>query len=128
MINRTLMTGIAAAALAFAPVLASAQTTPAAPSHASAPAKPAAAAPSSTAPSTKPAAPAHTTATKTTTDNSALYKKAQEKLHELGLYSGAVDGTRNNDYVAALKKFQTEHKLTADGRLTHATQEALKIK
>jgi Putative peptidoglycan binding domain len=62
-----------------------------------------------------------------TADYSGLYRQAQQKLKDLGLYSGAVDGTRNTAYVQSLQRFQTDHHLRVNGRLTTETKHALGI-
>ncbi|MBL8543084.1 MAG: peptidoglycan-binding protein [Hyphomonadaceae bacterium] len=56
-----------------------------------------------------------------------LYRRAQQKLKDVNLYTGAIDGTRNAAYVRALERFQREHHLTADGRLNHQTRAALGV-
>lgn len=71
-----------------------------------------------------PAAPMHSSAR---ASNADLYRRAQQKLKDVNLYTGAIDGTRNAAYVRALERFQREHHLTADGRLNHQTRTALGI-
>ena len=59
--------------------------------------------------------------------NASLYRHAEKRLIELGLYSGAVDGARNAAYVHSLENFQRAHHIRATGRLTHETERALGI-
>jgi peptidoglycan hydrolase-like protein with peptidoglycan-binding domain len=81
------------------------------------------------------AAPAHAAAAQTTAakpaavhaNNAGLYRQAQQKLKDMNLYSGAVDGTRNAAYVTSLQGFQRDHHIPATGRLNHATRTALGI-
>lgn len=42
-------------------------------------------------------------------------KSVQSRLKELGYYTGSIDGTYGNSTIAAVKAFQSAHKLTADG-------------
>ena len=46
---------------------------------------------------------------------------AQQTLSKAGLYKGKVDGKWNNDLSAAVKKYQTENKLKATGKLDEET-------
>ena len=57
--------------------------------------------------------------------NAKARQAAQQKLKALGDYTGPLDGTRNADYVTALKAFQTSNSLTATGRLGPKTRAAL---
>lgn len=112
--SRLLLTSLAAAALLASPVLAATpSSTPATPPAAtsSQPARTMQAAPSST----------HRA------DNTALYRSAQQKLHDLNLYTGDINGQRSAAYVSALRRFQREHHLTVNGRLDARTKQALGI-
>jgi carboxyl-terminal processing protease len=68
----------------------------------------------------KPAKHASTMATE------AQIKEAQTDLSKAGLYKGAVSGTMNKEFEAALKKYQTAHKLKATGHVDEATLAALR--
>ena len=56
----------------------------------------------------------------------AQIKEAQNALTKAGLYKGPVSGTMNKEFEAALKKYQTEHKLKATGHVDEATLAALR--
>jgi peptidoglycan hydrolase-like protein with peptidoglycan-binding domain len=68
----------------------------------------------------------------TTTDNSILksgstgtaVKQLQQRLKELGYYTGSVDGSYGAATVQAVKDFQTINSLTADGVAGTKTQDA----
>ena len=117
MTSKLLLTSLAASALLASPVLAATpgattSTPPAAVSTAT------------------PAAPARAMQTASSShkaDNAALYRAAQEKLHQLNLYNGDINGRRNAAYVSALRRFQREHHLTVSGRLDGRTRQALGI-
>ncbi len=49
----------------------------------------------------------------------------QQKLKELGFYSGSVDGVYGTGSIAAVKKFQQQNGLTADGLVGSRTYTAL---
>jgi peptidoglycan hydrolase-like protein with peptidoglycan-binding domain len=49
------------------------------------------------------------------------YQQIQQALADRGYYKGAVDGNWNADSVDALKRFQADQKLEADGRITALT-------
>ena len=49
----------------------------------------------------------------------------QQKLKELGFYSGSVDGVYGTGSIAAVKKFQQQNGLTADGLVGFRTYTAL---
>ena len=68
----------------------------------------------------KPAKHASTMATE------AQIKEAQTALAKTGLYKGAATGTMNKEFEAALKKYQTQHKLKATGHVDEATLNALR--
>ena len=68
----------------------------------------------------KPAKHASTMATE------AQIKEAQTALAKTGLYKGAATGTMNKEFEAALKKYQTQHKLKATGHVDEATLKALR--
>ncbi len=70
--------------------------------------------------------------TSTTTSDTSTRKKtfrptktqiteAQGKLKTAGTYAGAADGKYNNDFRAALKKYQEENGLPTSGNLDEAT-------
>ena len=70
-----------------------------------------------------PAKPAKHSSTMAT---EAQIKEAQTALTRAGLYKGAATGTMNKEFEAALKKYQTEHKLKATGHVDEATLAALR--
>src|SRR5262245_59845949 len=101
---------LATSAMAAPPTTTSSSSTPAANSSA-APAAPAASNRMATNNTAHSAAHANASSTQ------ALYTRAQQKLKDMGLYSGPVDGSRNAAYVDAIRKFQRDHHLQASGRL-----------
>lgn len=70
-----------------------------------------------------PAKPAKHSSTMAT---EAQIKEAQTDLNKAGLYKGPVSGTMNKEFEAALKKYQTQHKLKATGHVDEATLAALR--
>ncbi len=56
-----------------------------------------------------------------------LYRRAQRKLTDIHLYTGAVDGTRNHAFVQSVERFQRSHNIRATGRLNSETKAALGI-
>jgi peptidoglycan hydrolase-like protein with peptidoglycan-binding domain len=70
-----------------------------------------------------PAKPAKHTSTMAT---EAQIKEVQNDLTKAGLYKGPVSGTMNKEFEAALKKYQTAHKLKATGHVDEATLAALR--
>ena len=52
-------------------------------------------------------------------------KRLQQRLKDLGYYTGSVDGTYGTGTASAVKDFQRAHSLTADGIAGKATQEAV---
>jgi peptidoglycan hydrolase-like protein with peptidoglycan-binding domain len=56
---------------------------------------------------------------------SAIVRVAQRHLANLGYYSGTIDGKMGPQTRAAIKKFQREHALKADGALGSKTNRAL---
>jgi len=58
-------------------------------------------------------------------DEGASVKKLQERLKELGYYSGSVDGKFGSGTLTAVRAFQEAMKLTVDGKAGSATQRAL---
>ena len=56
-----------------------------------------------------------------------LYRRAQQKLADLHLYTGAVDGQRSDAFVRSLEQFQRAHNIRANGRLNSVTRAALGI-
>ena len=61
------------------------------------------------------AAPRPTYQTHPTADR---YKEIQQALADKGYFKGQVDGAWGDDSVAALKKFQTDHQLDNEGKIT----------
>lgn len=53
--------------------------------------------------------------------------EAQTKLKSAGSYSGEADGKYNNDFRAAIRKFQESNGLTKTGTLNRATLEKMEI-
>lgn len=49
--------------------------------------------------------------------SSDRYREIQQALQERGYYQGAVDGVWNAESVEALKRFQSDQTLKADGKL-----------
>jgi hypothetical protein len=45
------------------------------------------------------------------------YKEIQQALADKGYYKGQVDGQWNADSVDSLKRFQTDHQITNDGKI-----------
>lgn len=70
-----------------------------------------------------PAKPAKNTTAMAT---EAQIREAQTALSHAGLYKGAVTGTSNKEFEAALKKYQSGHKLKATGHVDEATLSALR--
>ncbi len=56
-----------------------------------------------------------------------LYRRAQQKLTDMRLYTGAVDGQRSDAFVRSLEQFQRAHNIRANGRLNSETRAALGI-
>ena len=54
-------------------------------------------------------------------------RKAQQTLKEKGYYTGAVDGRLGPQTRAALKRYQSEAKLTGEGRWTRETAEHMGV-
>ncbi|NLO86748.1 MAG: peptidoglycan-binding protein [Clostridiales bacterium] len=52
-------------------------------------------------------------------------KNLQQRLKELGYYTGSVDGSFGSGTETAVKAFQTAHKLTSDGKVGDATSAAV---
>jgi len=52
-------------------------------------------------------------------------REAQQKLKDLGLYQGRVDGLYGRQTIAAVDKFQSDNKLPRTGALNDATQQRL---
>lgn len=46
------------------------------------------------------------------------YKEIQQALADKGYYKGQVDGNWSGDSMDALKKFQTDHQLDNEGKIT----------
>jgi N-acetylmuramoyl-L-alanine amidase len=60
-------------------------------------------------------------------DTKANIKLVQTRLKELGYYTISVDGIWGSKTLAAVKKFQKDYGLTADGIVGKNTEKALKI-
>lgn len=56
-----------------------------------------------------------------------IVKLLQKRLQELGFYSGEIDGVLNVAIEEAVKAFQEEEGLAADGVVGLATEEALDL-
>ncbi|MBK8543505.1 MAG: peptidoglycan-binding protein [Caulobacteraceae bacterium] len=56
-----------------------------------------------------------------------LYRRAQQKLVDLRLYKGAIDGQRSDAFVRSVERFQRAHNIRANGRLNSQTRAALGI-
>lgn len=93
---------------------------------------------SSSSTSTKSTSTSKSSTTKTSTSNTKKtttstsnktdeIKKAQEKLNELGYDCGTPDGKIGKNTTAAIKKFQEDKGLTADGILGTKTKKELGI-
>lgn len=52
---------------------------------------------------------------------SERYSQIQQALSDKGYYKGTVDGTWNSETVDALKRFQADQKLQADGKINSLT-------
>lgn len=59
--------------------------------------------------------------------NTETYKAVQQRLKDLGYYSGAVNGVFGIDSTSALKSFQTDKGLTANGNVDIDTLKALEL-
>jgi peptidoglycan hydrolase-like protein with peptidoglycan-binding domain len=59
--------------------------------------------------STKPSYQARPTAER--------YREIQQALADKGYFKGEIDGTWGQDSIDALKKFQTDHQITDDGKI-----------
>lgn len=68
-----------------------------------------------------------TTSKATTSTKKAEIKKIQEKLNQLGYDCGKADGVSGKKTTAAVKKFQKDKGLTADGIPGAKTKEAMGI-
>jgi len=76
-------------------------------------------------PKTPQVAAAHTPMTPQQTR--ALWQSAQTKLKADHLYSGPINGQRNDETMSAIRTFQSRHRLPETGNLDRATREALGI-
>lgn len=54
-----------------------------------------------------------------------LYRRAQQKLTDIHLYRGEMDGKRNDTFVQSLEQFQRAHNIRANGHLNSETRAAL---
>ena len=68
------------------------------------------------------------TVVKKSSDSTATIKAAQQKLTDLGYYTGKVDGNFGSKSKAALKAFQEDNGLEVDGKLGPKSKAALGIK
>ena len=83
---------------------------------------------SSSSSSTKKASTSNSaTKTSTTSTKKAEIKKIQEKLNELGYDCGKSDGVSGKKTTAAVKKFQKDNGLAADGVVGAKTKEVMGI-
>jgi peptidoglycan hydrolase-like protein with peptidoglycan-binding domain len=60
--------------------------------------------------------------------SSATVKQAQQTLKDKGFDPGPVDGVNGPETRSALKKYQTQQNLTADGRLGPKTLDSLGVR
>jgi peptidoglycan hydrolase-like protein with peptidoglycan-binding domain len=72
----------------------------------------------------KPTTTASNTVLKSGSSGTAV-KQLQQKLKDLGYYTGSVDGTYGEGTAAAVKDFQAANNLTADGIAGIKTQESV---
>ena len=79
------------------------------------------------APSSTPAASSSTAAPSHMTAAEQLVSRAQTKLKQDNLYTGAINGRRDAATIASIRSFQTQNHLTVNGRLDAATRRALGI-
>lgn len=68
-----------------------------------------------------------TSTTKKSSNSTETYKAAQEKLKELGYYTGDIDGSFGSKSKEALKSFQKDNALEVDGKLGPKSKQALGI-
>ena len=54
-------------------------------------------------------------------------RTVQDRLHQMGVYSGAVDGVWGEDSQVALQQFQQSHGLQVTGQLNQATAALLSL-
>jgi peptidoglycan hydrolase-like protein with peptidoglycan-binding domain len=57
--------------------------------------------------------------------NNAMVRRAQQKLKDLGFYTGSVDGDFGISTEMAVKSFQAAHNLTVDGKIGENTYSRL---
>lgn len=76
---------------------------------------------------TKSSTSSSKTKTSTTSTKKADTKKVQEKLNELGYDCGTADGVAGKKTTAAVKRFQEDKGLAADGVVGAKTKEAMGI-
>lgn len=112
--HRIALAAVAATLALASPALAGPSATARAPSTASAPA------------SRQVQVQHHSTTTQTQAVE-GLYRRAQQKLVDMHLYTGAVDGRRSDGFVRSLEQFQRAHNIRANGRLNSETRAALGI-
>ena len=83
--------------------------------------------PSTPAPASRQMQVTHRTSPTAARGVEDLYRRAQQKLTDVHLYTGAVDGTRNQAFVQSLERFQRSHNIRANGCLNSETKAALGI-
>ncbi|MEA4997802.1 MAG: peptidoglycan-binding protein [Candidatus Limiplasma sp.] len=76
-------------------------------------------------PTPTPAMTASTSSTLRTGASGAAVKQLQQRLKELGYYTGSVDGSYGAGTASAVKDFQAANNLGADGVAGSKTQEAM---
>lgn len=81
--------------------------------------------PAQSAPASRQAAVTHRETRPQAQSVGTLYRRAQQKLTDIHLYSGAIDGKRNDTFVQSLEQFQRAHNIRANGHLNSETRAAL---
>lgn len=76
---------------------------------------------------TPAAATSHTAAPSHMNAAQQLVSRAQTKLKQDNLYTGAINGRRDAATIASIRTFQTQNHLTVNGRLDARTRRALGI-
>lgn len=79
------------------------------------------------APASRMAQVEHHSTTPQTQAVEGLYRRAQQKLVDLRLYNGPVNGQRTDAFVRSVERFQRTHNIRANGRLNSQTRTALGI-
>ena len=57
-----------------------------------------------------------------------IITSVQQRLNNLGYYSGSADGNCDAKTIAAIKRFQTDHQLKVDGKVAPGGETATKLK